>query len=107
MNASTESWVTKESVLAAIKEYLADRPQVHFTTSIIAERMGADEYSVRRAFGWLQDAGSIASVPCVSVVRYTRTRGKKYEVAVYEILEKMDPPDLSALHRVFCCGGAR
>jgi hypothetical protein len=107
MNASTESWVTKESVLAAIKEYLTDRPQAHFTTSIIADRMGAGEYSVRRAFGWLQDAGSIASVPCVSAVRYTRARGKKYEVAVYTILENLDPPDLSALHRVFCCWGAK
>lgn len=104
MTASADSWVTTERVLAAIKEYLVGRQQSHFTTVAIAEHMGADEYSVRRAFGWLKTDGLIDVVPCVSSVRYTRTRGEKYSVAVYEVMEAFGPPDLAALHRTFCCG---
>lgn len=99
--ATTEAQVTTKSTIAAIRDFVSETKRENFTTHDIAKHIGADEYHVRSAFGWLTRKKAIEVVPCVRCTRYTRTHGVEYSAAVYQLRSDGGPCDFKTLMRAF------
>lgn len=105
--------VTKETVMDAIRAYIADQSKPFFTTLDIARHMGVDEYPVRAAVSWLARYGMIEIVPGVRSKRYLgqpedpnkRRHTDSYSASVYQVSKTKSQADFATLNRVFCGGG--
>lgn len=105
--------VTTESVMVAIRDYVARTSIEHFTTLDISRSMKVSEYPVRAAFTWLTRYRFIETVPGVRSRRYLgppedstkRRHTDSYFASVYQIRsQSTSEVDFVALMGAFCRG---
>lgn len=73
-----------------------------FSTHDMASLLGAEEYQVRAAIGWLIKKGQVAEVG--ERVFHTRKLGKRYTAKLYQAVEEKKTADFGILMGVFCRG---